>query len=371
MRHKLRLGLIGCGGFGGTIGSYFLNLADITALCDLDSKATAATARQLSLDVPRYVDYRRMLEKAQLDAVIIATINAVHADITVAAAEAGLHVFCEKAMARTVPECWQMVRACRKNNVRLMIGHKRRLRPPWARMIELTDDSLLGDVLSVTVAQYADLRPYNFSDNWWGDPELSGGHFATHGVHVIDWFAALCGRATKVSAYFGPQHKHAYKYPDIIHATYQFRSGALASVSSGMSFPLHEYRESQTPWAQCRHGGFKLVPCIDHIDLYWQRGDSRDIHHERFDDLGFEHAFQLEAVDFVRWVTEDRKPCLTWIEGLRCVEMMEAAYRSAEKGGEVIELPLYPELETENEANDPLPRSDVEGEKDCNGDQTV
>ncbi len=106
-----------------------------------------------------------------------------------------------------------------------------------------------------------------------------------------------------------------------------------------------------------------LVPHMEHIDLYWQRGDSDEVHHERFDDLGFNHAYRLEVEDFVRWLTEGRKPCLTWIEGLRCVEMMEAAYRSADKGGELISLPLYPELETENDANDSSFCSELEGKE--------
>jgi hypothetical protein len=48
---------------------------------------------------------------------------------------------------------------------------------------------------------------------------------------------------------------------------------------------------------------------------------------------------------FVAWVQEDRPPCLTWVEGLRCVALMEAAHRSAAAGGTAVELPLYPDLE--------------------------
>ena len=162
---------------------------------------------------------------------------------------------------------------------------------------------------------------------------------------MIDWFRAVCGDAKQVTALYGPQHDDGYKFPDTVHATFQFASGALASIDGGLSFPLHKFRESQGPWAECRHGAFKLVPCLDHIDLYWQRLDEDEAHHERFDDLGFDHAYRHEVGDFVRWVQEDRKPCLTWVEGLRCVEMMEATYRSAEAGGQPIELPLYPELE--------------------------
>ena len=348
MSQKLRLGLIGCGDFGKHLANYFLEAADITALCDVNRSGIAETAKALDLDVPHFTDYQEMFAKGELDAVAVTTSNFAHAEVTVAAARAGLHVFCEKAMARTVSECWEMVRAIKQHNVKLMIGHKRRLRPPWARMIDLTDEALLGDVLAVTVTEYVDNRPYDFFDTWWGDPQLSGGFFHMHGVHVIDWFRAMCGDAARVTAMYGPQHDERYRFPDILHATFRFESGALATINGGLSYPLHKFRESQGPWAECRHGGFKMLPRLDHIDLYWQRLDEEEVNHERFDDLGFDHAYRLETSDFVRWVQEDRPPCLTWVEGLRCVEMMEAAYRSAEAGGQPIDLPLYPELEEEN-----------------------
>ena len=176
------------------------------------------------------------------------------------------------------------------------------LRPPWARMVELTRPELVGRPLAVTVCQYTDNRPYNFFDTWWARPELGGGFFHMHGVHVIDWFRAMCGDAESVIALSGPQHDARYGFPDIVHATYRFRSGALASINGGLTFPLHKFRESQGPWAECEHGGFKLVPHLDHIDLYWQRLDEQAPHHERFDDLGFDHAYRLEVGDFVRWL---------------------------------------------------------------------
>ena len=345
MSDKIRFGLIGCGGFGRSFAQHVLEVGDIVALCDRDAALAEAAATEHGLKVPRYDDHRRMLNEQKLDAVVITAANFAHTELATAAADAGCHVYCEKAMARTVPECWEMVRACQQHQVKLMIGHKRRLRPPWARLIELTDETLLGPALAVSVTQYADIRPYNFFDTWWADPQLGGGFLHLHGVHVVEWFRALCGNAVRVSALCGPQHDKRYHYPDIVHATFQFESGALATITGGLSFPLHQFRESQVPWAECRHGGFKLVPFMDHIDLYWQRLDEEQLHHERFDDLGFDHAFRLEVGDFVRWVQEDRTPCLTWVEGLRCVELMEAAYRSAARGGEMTELPLYPELE--------------------------
>ena len=156
----------------------------------------------------------------------------------------------------------------------------------------------------------------------------------------------MCGDARDVHAVFGPQHDHRYGFRDIVHATFRFHSGAVATIAGGLSFPLHAFRESQGPWGECRHGGFKLVPALDHIDLYWQRLDATAAQHERFDDLGFDHAYRREIGDFFRWIGTGAAPCLTWVEGLRCVEMMEGAYRSAQQDGRVVEFPLSPELES-------------------------
>ena len=344
MCDRLRIGLVGCGGFGDFFSDYLVQFADIAALCDVADAKKEEISNRHSLDVPHYTDYREMIDAGGLDAVAVTTVNSEHAEVVVAAAEAGFHVYCEKPMALNVPECWRMVRACQANQVKLMVGHKRRLRPVWARMIELTADEHLGPPLAITAATYADLRDFPYWDTWWGNPETGGGLYHLHGVHVIDWFRGMCGDATRVTAMRGPQHDAKYGYPDILHTTIRFQSGSVASINTGITNPIHKFRESEGPWGECRNGGFKLVPQMDHIDLYWRRLDDEDVRHERYD-MGVDEAFSREVGDFVRWVQEDRAPCLTWVEGLRCVEIMEAAYRSAENEGAPIALPLYPELE--------------------------
>jgi len=344
---EFRFALIGCGDFGKYLGRYLLEIGQIVAVCDVDEGRARETCKALGLNVPIDTDYRQTVRREGLDAVVITAANFVHAEITLAAAEAGLHVFCEKAMARTTQECWQMVHACEKHNVKLMVGHKRRLRPSWARMIALTDDAILGEPLAITVTQYADMRPYSYPGTWWADQKRVGvGSLALLGVHVIDWLGAMCGQATRVTAVNGPKMDSGYQFADIHHITYQFASGAIATVNTSLNYPVHKFRESQGPVVQCKKGGIKLVPEMDHLDLYWQKLDEEQVHHERFeikDD--FDPAYRLEVGDFVRWVTENKTPCLTWREGLRCVEMMEAAYQSAQLEGQPISLPLHPEFE--------------------------
>ena len=155
----------------------------------------------------------------------------------------------------------------------------------------------------------------------------------------------MCGEVVTVRAHRAPQVDRRYNFPDTLHVSLEFLSGAVATLNVSMVYPLLKFRESGGPLVICENGGMRFVPFMDHLDLYWQRQDDAEPHLEQFDDLGFDHAYRQEFGDFVRWIKDGTKPCLTWEEGLRCVEVIEAAHRSANENGTVMSLPLYPELE--------------------------
>ena len=343
---RLKAAMVGCGGFGTSFAPYVMNHADLVAVCDPNAESRAACLKTLNLDLPQFDDHQSLLAGIEFDAVVIASSNHTHAPLALAAANAGKHIFCEKAMASNVHECWAMVRAAEANGVKLMIGHKRRLRPPWARMIELAQKEL-GAPLAIEVPGFHDGRLYNFGGTWWAQKEKSGGTFALAGVHPVDWMRGMAGDIRQVSAVAGPRRDRAYDFPDIMAATYVFESGTVGCIQVALDWPLLKFRETFGPQVVCELGGIRLVPTMDYIDLFWTKDGEETIRHERFDDLGFDHAYNLEFGDFVCWIAEDRPPCLTWQEGLRCVEAMEAAYHSAEQDGAPVTLPLYPELEPE------------------------
>jgi len=342
MSKRLQFALFGCGDFGPHFAPYILEIADLIAICDPKPAALAAFRRQLNRSFHEYEDPIKLFEKEDIDAVAITSPNFTHKEITLMAAIRGKHVYCEKPMAVSVPECWEMVRACESAGVRLMVGHKRRLRPPWARMITLRE--ALGDVIAITSCQYYDARPYDLH-GWWTRAAQSGGLLNIADVHILDWMRAMCGDIDTVRAESPPQLDSRYDYPDTIHVELRFCSGAVATLNASLGYPLLKFREAGGPLVVCRKGGMRFVPFLDHIDLYWQHSSDAAPHHERFDDLGFHHAYRLELGDFVRWIQDGSEPCLTWREGLRCVEGMEAAHRSAAQNGSVLQLPLYPDLE--------------------------
>lgn len=344
---NLRIGLVGCGKFGAQMGRYINEHSQVVAVCDQQILRAQETAKKLSLNSGVYTDYLQMFAHEKLDAVFITAANFVHAEITIAAAQRGLHVFCEKAMARNVAECWSMVNACCLHQVKLMVGHKRRLRPSWARMIELTrPEGSLGEPLAISIVQYADMRPYHYPGTWWANPINVGSSQAVLCPHTIDWIRAMCGDVVAVSALAGPRMHTGYLFSEILHVMYRFKSGAVATINTSFEFPLQFFREAQGPMVQCRHGGLKLTPRLTHIDLRWHRLDEALPHDERFEMApDFDAAFRREVGDFFDWIDKDKPPCLTWLEGLRCVELMEAAELSAQQNGKQVELPLYPALE--------------------------
>jgi len=339
---RLRFALFGAGDFGPHFAPYINEVAELVAICDPSPEARGRFGRQTGLQLAEFDNTQRLLDAVNIDAVAITSPNFTHKDIAVAAARAGKHVYCEKAMANSVPDCWKMVRACEAAGVRLMVGHKRRLRPPWARMVELGDR--LGPATAVNACLYYDARPYDHQ-GWWTKAELCGGLLDVAGVHTIDWMRAMCGDVANVRALAPPQIDLRYDFPDTLHVELQFKSGAAASLNVSLVYPLLKFRESVGCRVICREGGMHLDTFLDHIDLFWQHQADTEPHHERFDDLGFDHAYRLEIGDFVRSITDGSQPCLTWREGLRSVEVMEAAHRSAGEQGAVIQLPLYPELE--------------------------
>jgi predicted dehydrogenase len=346
---RLRFAIIGTGNFGPILATFISEAADVVAICDPSSSSRSRFVASTGLRVEEFDDYKKLLESKGLDVVALTGPNFTHAAIAVAAAQAGKHVFCEKTMAPTVPDCWKMVRACEEAGVKLMVGHKRRLRLPWARMIQLREQ--LGQVAAMSIVGYFDARPDDFK-GWWTRESESGGVLALSGVHELDWMRALCGDVEAVSAVAGPQVDKRYDFSDSIHVMLRFRSGAIGFIGVSLSYPLRRYRQVYGAEVTCRDGGMRLVTSFQEVNLYWKSlGDSEE-HHERFeeaggDPVGANDALRKETRDFVRWIVDGTEPCLTWREGLRCVEIIEAARRSSKQDGAWIALPLYPELETQ------------------------
>ena len=153
----LVVGLIGCKGMG------YANLADFlkqpnvacTALCDIDDEwlnKRAEDVKNTTGKKPKlYKDFRKLLERKDIDAVIIGTPDHWHCLPLVYACEAGMDVYVEKPLANSIGECDIMLRAARKYNRIVQVGQQQRSGKHWAEAIQFVQGGQLGKIRRISI----------------------------------------------------------------------------------------------------------------------------------------------------------------------------------------------------------------------------
>ncbi|MFI5449947.1 MAG: Gfo/Idh/MocA family protein [Candidatus Bathyarchaeia archaeon] len=135
-----------------------------------------------------YGDYGELLDSPDIDAVYVPLPNSLHCEWTIRAAEAGLHVLCEKPLAPTAEECERMISACRKNDVILMEGFMYRYHPQIVMLQRLVDSELVGRILVIRSEFTVRLEEYsrNFLDDIRYQKNLGGGSLLDLGCYCVD-----------------------------------------------------------------------------------------------------------------------------------------------------------------------------------------
>ncbi len=219
---RIRLGLIGCGGMGtGDLRQALRLGAQLVALCDVDDAQSARVRETVEREfsqTPELVtrDFRRVLDRADIDAVIVATPDHWHALPTVMACQAGKDVYVEKPLSLTIREGRVMVETARRHGRVVQMGTQQRSAPHYADAVEYVKSGALGTIRLVKTWAYQDwmgnipvvpdsdpppsvdydfwlgpapARPFNrnrfhFNFRWYYD--YSGGLMTDWGAHMID-----------------------------------------------------------------------------------------------------------------------------------------------------------------------------------------
>lgn len=143
-------------------------------------------------------DWREVVSRDDVDAVIVATTNNLLADIAVAAIEAGKHVLVEKPAARNVAELDRVIDAQRRKGVRVRVGFNHRYHPAPLKAKELQDSGALGEMMFVR-GRYGHGGRIGYDREWRADPALAGGgELIDQGVHLIDLARLFLGDFTRV-----------------------------------------------------------------------------------------------------------------------------------------------------------------------------
>ncbi|MEA1887212.1 MAG: Gfo/Idh/MocA family oxidoreductase [Bacteroidota bacterium] len=147
----VRLGIIGSGSRGQYLMTH-INLIpgiEIVAVCDNYPPNLDKGVQMTGGKAEAFVDYRNLLKRGDIDGVIIATPLHLHAIMSIDSLKAGLHVFCEKAMAKTPAGCLAMYNAQRETGKMLLIGHQRMFNPRYLKAFEMINRGQLGDITQI------------------------------------------------------------------------------------------------------------------------------------------------------------------------------------------------------------------------------
>lgn len=189
----LGLGLIGYGGFGSFCLEAFEALPDLrlvaVAELDPDRRADAATR----WGVKTLAEAADLFAMPQVDIVHISTPPNTHVPLTIAAARAGKHVFCEKPLALSVDEGGEISAEAQANHVRWMVNYVLRYNPLNRRLQALLDSEILGRLHHLSLENWATDEPLK-PGHWFWQPETCGGIWIEHGVHFFDLFNWLAGQ---------------------------------------------------------------------------------------------------------------------------------------------------------------------------------
>ena len=340
---KLRLALVGCGRIAQNhvaAVSQHGDRAEWVGVCDTHPEALAAMVR--STGAPGFPSLDALLAGCDADLVVLATPSGLHSQQTVQVARAGRHVLTEKPMATKWEEGVAMVRACRDAGVKLFVVKQNRLNATLQLVKRAVDQGRFGRLAIVNVNVFW-TRPQAYYDAapWRGRWDMDGGAFmnqASHYVDMVDW---LVGPVDNVHAYTATLARNI-EAEDTGVMSLRLRSGALASVNVTMLTHNKNFEGSITLLGErgtVRVGGV-AVNKIEHWEFDTPHEDDRLVTQASY---GVESVYgpghPLYYDNVIKTLRGEANAQVDGYEGLRSLEVLIAAYRSARDGVRV-GLPL-------------------------------
>jgi predicted dehydrogenase len=270
---KIRMGVVGAGGIAQDrhIPAY-LKLSEfvtLEAVYDVNMETAEKVAQKFGFEKV-YTDYEELLQ--YVDAVTICTPNKFHAEITIAALEAGVHVFCEKPMAMNTEECEQMINAANKSGKILAIGyHYRFMKDSRAAKKVILENEISEPI----VARAQALRKRKVPG--WGvftNKELQGGgSLIDWGCHFLDLSLWLLGNPKPVEV-MGKAYNHLSKIPNQVNQWGAFNHETFEvddHVTAYITFENGASMLFETSWAANIKEDIESVSISGHtggIDLF-------------------------------------------------------------------------------------------------------
>ena len=270
-----------------------------------------------------YDNYDEIAHNPEIDAVYIGLPNSMHAEYTIRAAKAGKHVLCEKPMAISSAECRQMIDACRKANVKLMIAYRVHYDPTWLQIRDLVRSGAIGEIQGFQGGFYAQ-KQY---PQWRLDQALSGGgsllDLGIYPLNAIRWIAGEEPSSYTAQVSTREQGPRFASVEETVEFTMKFPSKILASAGSS-----YGYDAANALSIDGSDGHLRIDPAYSYEGLKYS-GRTKNGPISGASSLKAPLQFTLEADHLADCIRNNTQPATAGEEGLADMLAMEAIYRAA------------------------------------------
>jgi len=344
---KYRVGIIGCGRIGSLLEDdplrgkpcthagavYQSPCTELITGCDIDQECLRSFGKRWKTN-RLYTDYKEMLHKEELDIVCIAAWTHLHAEMAIAASEAGVKgIYCEKPIALTLEQADTMLEVCRQLGVKIVVGHERRWDSHFQKARELIQEGVLGDIHTVignALSEAPHPHPVNI---------MGGGPLFHDGTHLTDLLRFFVGEVDWVIGHDERPHGEQY----IEHTALgflHFRNGAHGIIEGGGKREYFNF-ELDLQGSQGR-----LLIGNGVLQLSLAKPSQRYSGFVELTPRDFPHpekslnAFVEGLRDLIRCIEEDAESISSGHDGRSALEIILAIYKSASLGGQQVHLPL-------------------------------
>ncbi len=340
MDNVVHVAIAGCGYWGPNLVRNFSSLNDcrVKQVCDVDG-SRLAHMKKLYPATATTTKFDDLLNDAELDAIVVATPVHLHHELAKKSLLAGKHTFIEKPMASSSAECEELVQLAAKNNLILMVGHTFIYSTPVRKIKEIVASGDIGDV------QYISSRRLNLG-LFQKDINVTW-DLAPHDIAIILY---LIGKPPASVNCQGKAHVHR-EIEDVTNMSLNFDNGGFAIIHSSWLDP-NKVREMIIVGSK-RMIVYNDNEPLEKIKIFDKRVEAPP-HYDTFGEFHYSYHYgdayipylkqveplKVETQHFVDCIRSGKRPETSGLDGLRVVQILEAASRSLKNGGSKVDIDL-------------------------------
>jgi len=296
-------------------------------------------AKRLGVNYHR--DYHDLLKRNDIDVVSICSETALHAEQTIAACQAGKHIFYDKPFADTLENGRSIVEAVHRSGVKFFMAFHLRLDPVFRRVRRLLAEGILGTIQHIDlVGEWG--RSASIHTPWMHNPAAAGGgaliNFGVHGLDLIRYWTGE--EVVEIYAELGHCIYPEYTVEDTAVVQMRLSQGSTVTLVAGWGKPLKRHTHIHDARVEVR--GQRGVLRADFSSAQHLEVCSEEGTYDRatWVSVGGYENIRTEVVDmFVSYINGEGEPLASLEDGYRSTELVEAAYRAA-RGHKPVPLPL-------------------------------